>query len=74
MKVSWTIPTSTIIETSVCITVTVNLKMLGYKIHRQKEQQHPLKKLEAKIKAARRQASQLSEQQTGVMKKGVPEK
>uniref|UniRef100_A0A3Q0R276 Hyperpolarization activated cyclic nucleotide-gated potassium channel 3 n=1 Tax=Amphilophus citrinellus TaxID=61819 RepID=A0A3Q0R276_AMPCI len=73
----WTIPTSTIKETNqlTYITTTVILEMLGYKMDSHKEPYPPWKRwLEAKIKAAQREVSQLSELQKGAMKSGVPKK
>nr|XP_049581805.1 uncharacterized protein LOC125972245 [Syngnathus scovelli] len=74
-----TIPTATITETNELIytSAAVILEMLGYKknYHMRPQQCPPWKRrLEAKIKIARREVSQMTEAQKGAMKKQVPKK
>ncbi|KAK7930440.1 hypothetical protein WMY93_006835 [Mugilogobius chulae] len=71
------IPTTTITETNELIytSASVILEVLGYKSnHGSHEKQYPpwKRRLEAKIKAARREVSQLTEAQRGAMKRPVP--
>ena len=73
------IPTANITETNELIytTATVILEMLGYRKSKgNHEIQYPpwKRRLEAKIKEARREVSQLSEVQKGVMKKQAPKR
>ncbi|XP_051930603.1 uncharacterized protein LOC127606352 [Hippocampus zosterae] len=73
------IPTVTITETNELIyaSASVILEMLGYKSnHGSHEIRDPPWKrwLEAKIKAARKDVSQLTEAQRGVMKRPIPER
>ncbi|XP_051935035.1 uncharacterized protein LOC127609236 [Hippocampus zosterae] len=73
------IPTVTITETNELIyaSASVILETLGYKSnHGSHEIRYPpwKRRLEAKIKAARNDVSQLTEAQRGVMKRPIPEK
>eukprot|EP00064_Thunnus_orientalis_P024686 superscaffoldBa00010993_g24989 len=74
-----TIPTQTVTETNQLIytTATVILETLGYKMNTMSHKEHYppwRRRLEAKIKATRREVSQLSELQKGVGMKGIPRK
>jgi len=73
------IPTITITETNELIyaSAAVILEMLGYRSNHGSHETHypPWKRrLEAKIKAARKDVSQLTEAQRGVMKRPIPER
>ena len=73
------IPTTTITETNELIytSASVILEILGYKSnHGSHEIQYPpwKRRLETKIKEARREVSQLSEAQKGAMKQQVPKR
>lgn len=71
------IPTATITETNELIyaSTSVILEMLGYHKSNHEIQYPPWKRrLEAKIKEARREVSQTTEAQKGAMKKQVPKR
>uniref|UniRef100_A0A3B3HW39 Reverse transcriptase domain-containing protein n=1 Tax=Oryzias latipes TaxID=8090 RepID=A0A3B3HW39_ORYLA len=71
------IPTTTITETNelVYTSAAVILEMLGYKSNHGRKQYPPWKqRLEAKIKATRKDVSKLTEAQRGTMRKKVPKR
>lgn len=73
-----TITTGNITEANKLIysTAVVILEMTGYKMYTNYKGQYPLciRRLEAKIKATRREVRQLSELTKGVIKKELPRK